>query len=84
MIKVWQAKDGLPDDMLCGPLGYSGGFLYRRHAQHSMRRPKRIHVSGPDQRTGDWSSIETHLSTTLQNPVQFWGQDIVRLTTFDD
>ena len=53
MIEVWQAKDGLPDDMLCGPLGHTGGLLCRRHAQHSMRQPKRVHVSGLDERTGD-------------------------------
>jgi len=56
MIEVWQAKDGLPDDMLSGPLGHTGGLLCRRHAQHSMRQPKRVYVNGLNERTGDFAS----------------------------
>ena len=42
MIEVWKAKDGLPDEVLPGPLGHTSGLLCRRHAQHSMRLPKEL------------------------------------------
>ena len=38
--RVWQAKDGLPDEMLSGPLGHTGGLPCRRHAKRSMRHRK--------------------------------------------
>ena len=54
MIEVWQAKDGLPNDMLSGPLGHTGGLLCRRHAQNSMR-PPRTEVLLLEERTGDFA-----------------------------
>lgn len=58
MIEVWKAKGGLPDDMLPGPLGHSGGLLCRRHAQHSMRMLKAAHAIRLEERIGDLSLIE--------------------------
>jgi hypothetical protein len=53
MIKVWQAKEGLPNDMLPDLIGHIGGLLCLRNAQHSMH-PPRTDVISLEERTGDF------------------------------
>jgi hypothetical protein len=56
MIKVWQAKNNPPHDVLPGPLGHIGGLPCRRHAQHSMRLARA--QDSLEERKGDLLSNE--------------------------
>ena len=56
MIEIRRAQDDISGSWLLDPFGHTSGLLSRRHAQHSMRQPKRVYVNGLNERTGDFAS----------------------------